>query len=158
MLPRWSPDGRQIAFVANYPGRPWNIYLLPAEGGTPRQVLPDAPDRMDANWSPDGNSLVFGSFDVPNNPISIVDLKTVRISTLPGSIGLFSPRWSPNGRSLCAITSQRPFKLMLFDFTTQKWTELFGSDMGYPSWSHNGRYIYFEQSHNLDPDGSASIN
>ena len=47
---------------------------------------------------------------------------------------------------------------MLFDFRIRKWSELFGSDMGYPSWSHNGRYIYFEQTHNLGHDGSASIN
>jgi Tol biopolymer transport system component len=158
LLPRWSPLGHDIAFMANSPGRPWNIYILSSEGGTPREILPDSPDKMDVNWSPDGNSLIFGSFDAPQLPISIVDLKTGRVSTLPGSIGLFSPRWSPDGRYICAITAARPFKLMLFDFRNRKWVELFGSEMAYPSWSHDGRYIYFEQVHNLGHDGSASIN
>src|SRR6516165_8125087 len=62
LLPKWSPDGRQIAFAASFPGRPRNIYLISAEGGTPKQVLPDAEDRVDGNWSSDGNSLFFGSF------------------------------------------------------------------------------------------------
>ena len=155
LLSWWSPDGRQIAFTASFPGRPWNIYLISAEGGAPKQLLPDAEDRHDPNWSPDGSSLVFGSFDLPNTPISILDLKTSRVSTLHGSIGLFSPRWSPDGRYICAITSERPFRLMLFDFTTQQWTQLFGSDMGYPSWSHDGRYIYFER--NIGRSESATI-
>ncbi len=154
-LPHWSPDGRQIAFAANFPGRPSNIYLTSAEGGAPKQLLADAEDRNDVNWSTDGNSLLFGSFDIPDNPIWILDLRTSQASTLPDSAGLFSPRWSPDGRYICAITSQRPFRLMLFDFTTQQWTQLFGSDMGYPSWTHDGRYIYFERS--PDHNRSAEI-
>jgi len=144
LLPRWSPDGREIAFAAHLPARPWNIYLVPADGGTPQQVVPDAEDRVDANWSADGSSLVFGSFNVSNTPISVVNVKTKQLSTIPGSIGLFSPRWSPDGRYICAITVERPFKLMLFDFATKKWTQLIDSDIGYPNWSHGGRYIYFE--------------
>jgi hypothetical protein len=34
---------------------------------------------------------------------------------------------------------------MLFDSATQKWTEAFGFEMGYPSWSRDGKYIYFFQ-------------
>ena len=104
---------------------------------------------MDANWSPDGNSLVFGTLSehlVSNaSPIYTIDLRSKRVSTLPDSSGLFSPRWSPDGRYVAAITSNRPFKLMLFDFATQKWTEAFGFEMGFPSWSRDGKYIYFFQ-------------
>ena len=32
---------------------------------------------------------------------------------------------------------------MLFDFATQKWTEVFGSPVGYETWSHDGKYLYF---------------
>jgi len=54
---------------------------------------------------------------------------------------LFSPRWSPDGRHIAAVTTHR--SLMLFDLSTQKWTEAFGSEMGWEQWSHDGRYIYF---------------
>jgi len=150
LLPRWSPDGQQIAFNATLPGVAWNIYLVSSEGGTPQRILPSEQSQMDANWSPDGNSLVFGTLReylaVSNaSPIYTIDLRSKRVSTLPGSSGLYSPRSSPDGRYVAAITTDRPFKLMLFDFATQKWTEAFGFEMGYPSWSRDGKYIYFFQ-------------
>jgi Tol biopolymer transport system component/DNA-binding winged helix-turn-helix (wHTH) protein len=156
LLPRWSPDGQQLLFSAHNPGRPWSVFILPSKGGTPKQVGSSPEDRVDANWSPDGNSLVFGSYNVPNNPIWIADMKTGQVSTLPGSVGLFSPRWSPDGRYICAIHAGRPFKLMLFAFATQKWTQLTNSDVGDPAWSRDSRYIYFQSG---DPaDWSETIN
>jgi hypothetical protein len=40
--------------------------------------------------------------------------------------------------------------LMLFDFLTQKWTEAFGSEIGYLLWSHDGKYIYFQDMRNAE--------
>jgi DNA-binding winged helix-turn-helix (wHTH) protein/Tol biopolymer transport system component len=146
--PRWSPDGKQIAFSATLPGVAWNVYLVPGNGGTPQRVFPSEQSQMDANWSPDGNSLVFGTFAVPNKPIYTIDLTSKWVSTLPDSTGLFSPRWSPVGKYIAAITTERPFKLMLFDFATQKWTVASGFEVGYLSWSHDGKYIYFQRWQN----------
>jgi Tol biopolymer transport system component len=146
LLPRWSPDGKQIAFNARLHDGPFNIYLISSEGGQPQRVLPSEQTQQDANWSPDGNSLVFGSDgDVRNKePIQAIDLRSKRVSVLPGSSGFFSPRWSPDGRFIAAMTKDTAFKLMLFDFSIRKWTEVFGSQMAYPSWSHDGKYIYFQ--------------
>jgi Tol biopolymer transport system component len=99
---------------------------------------------MDANWSPDGNSLAFGSMQIPHNPIYIIDLKSKRVSALPGSYGFYSPHWSPDGRHMAAIRTEKPQTLYLFDFATQKWRQAFGGEIGYENWSHDGRYIYFE--------------
>jgi predicted mannosyl-3-phosphoglycerate phosphatase (HAD superfamily) len=41
---------------------------------------------------------------------------------------------------------------MLFDFATQKWTGAFGSEIGYPWWSHDGMYIYFQEGRNSAQD------
>jgi DNA-binding winged helix-turn-helix (wHTH) protein/Tol biopolymer transport system component len=154
-LPRWSPDGKQIAFNgkqigvnADLPETTWNIYLVSNEGGTPQRVFPSEQSQMDVNWSPDGNSLVFGSVEVPNGPIYTIDLRSKSVSTLPDSKGLYSPHWSPDRRYIAAITSEHPHKLMLFDFATQRWTPAFGSEMGTPSWSHDGKFIYFQAYHN----------
>ena len=154
-LPRWSPDGKQIAFNgkqigvnADLPETTWNIYLVSNEGGTPQRILPSEQSQMDVNWSPDGNSLAFGSVLVPNAPIYTIDLRSKSVSTLPGSNGLYSPHWSPDGKYFAAITTEHPHKLMLFDFATQRWTQAFGSEMGTASWSRDGKFIYFQAYHN----------
>ena len=78
------------------------------------------------------------------------DLRSKRVTSLPGSAGLFSPRWSPDGRYIAAITTDEGYKLMLFDFVTQKWTQVFGSPIGYLLWSHDGKYIYFQDMRNAE--------
>jgi Tol biopolymer transport system component len=143
-LPRWSPDGKRIAFAGSEPGGTWRIYLISAAGGTPEQPIPGAGSELDPGWSPDGNSLVFGEPSLSLTPaIHLLDLETHRVSTLPGSQGLCSPRWSPDGRFVVAMTKDSE-KLLLFDFTTLKWKDLdTGSFVAFPTWSRGGEYVYF---------------
>jgi Tol biopolymer transport system component len=149
VLPRWSPDGKQIAFNARVHDAPFNIYVISSDGGQAQRILPSEQTQVDANWSADGNSLVFGADAGVRNkePIEIVDIRSKHILALPGSSGFFSPRWSPDGRFIAAMTKGTAFRLMLFDFSNSKWTEAFGSQMTYPSWSHDGNYIYFQNWH-----------
>jgi Tol biopolymer transport system component len=145
-LPRWSPDGKQIAFFGHPPGEPWQIYVVSAAGGSPELIYRRETNLADPNWSPDGKSLVFGG-NAPSNQgsaVYVLDMKTRNVSKLPGSDGLFSPRWSPNGSYVVAITLDS-LQFMLFDFTTQKWTELAKAKgfLGWPNWSRDGHYLYF---------------
>src|ERR1700737_428153 len=143
VMPSWSPDGPPIVFYA-FSGPKPKIYTIATQGGTPREVIPGDPkEEWDPTWSPDGTRIAFGSGSTdPNSTILILDVRTNQVSTLPGSKGLFSPRWSPDGRYLIAL----PFashSLMLFDFATQKWEEITKLSLGFPNWSKNGDYVYF---------------
>jgi Tol biopolymer transport system component/DNA-binding winged helix-turn-helix (wHTH) protein len=155
-LPRWSPDGKRIAFSAAFPGGPDRIYVVAADGGRPEQLTAENHHETDPNWSPDQNSLVFGGEPwleggAPGSAaIHMLDLKTRQVSTLSGSEGLYSPHWSPDGRYILAM-SLDSFKLMLFDFSIQKWTELVSSPAAYPNWSHDGSYIYFSNPYIAEP-------
>src|SRR5216684_1046456 len=156
-VPRWSPDGKQIAFMAMMPGKPWKISLVSAEGGSAQQLLPGERNEVGPDWSLDGNSLVFGGAPwleggtSGSGAIQMLDLRTHQVSILPGSEGLFYPRWSPNARYILAVPETDWQKLMLFDFTSQKWVELLKEQIYCPTWSRDGEYNYFDTPKRENP-------
>ena len=70
----YSPDGRWIAISDETLG-PSRIYVVPAEGGEPRLVTPEAPSFWHG-WSPDGRTLAYcagrgsGSYDIYSVPVA----------------------------------------------------------------------------------------
>jgi Tol biopolymer transport system component len=149
LLPRWSPDGKWLAFY-DVPAYGYSkVYVIPPDGGAPEAVTSGEHNEHDPNWSPDGNSLVldYGG-NLPDSSIQVLDLNTRKVTELPGSKGFYSPRWSPDGRYVAALTSG-DWKLMLFDFKTQKWMKLSDSGAVFPNWSKDGKYVFFELSAGL---------
>src|ERR1700722_11183064 len=147
ILPRWSPDGKLISFAVDYPGPNGGFYVVSADGGSPREILPE--DRhMDGflTWSPDGHRMV-GTSTSPDGKrvLRILNLDPRQSTTIAGSDGLFSPRWSPDGRYIVAA-SWDGNHLKIFDFNTQQWSELQQEGVpDSPEWSADGQYIYFRR-------------
>jgi Tol biopolymer transport system component/DNA-binding winged helix-turn-helix (wHTH) protein len=146
---RWSPDARSIAFMGKEPGKTWKIYSISTEGGKPQIVSEEARNQADPDWSPDGKTIVFGrsseymAEDSTPKAIQMVDLTTRALSTVPGSEGLFSPRWSPDGRFLVAMPLDQR-KLMLFDIASKKWTDIANGSFNNPVWSKDSKLIYYQ--------------
>jgi eukaryotic-like serine/threonine-protein kinase len=149
-LPRWSPDGTRLAFTAREPGKAWKIWVVSAGGGDQEPLVPGDSTESDPSWSPDGKSVAYGLDPYQlrqskENALQIVDLKTRQVTTLPDSVGLFSPRWSPDGHYLMAMTADFQ-KLVLYDFSTRKWEDLLNMYVAYPNWSKDGKCVYFNNS------------
>lgn len=140
--PSWSPDGKEITYFGLERGQKPRIYEVSASGGTPQQLMPDLNgDQGDPSWSPNGDRLVFGGVGAHTSGIQILDLKTRRISMLPGSDRMYSPRWSPDGSYVLALPGDES-GIMLFDLKAQKWTTLYKGSASYPAWSHDGGFVY----------------
>jgi Tol biopolymer transport system component len=57
-FPRWSPDGRTIAFSSNRAGL-YQIFLMDADGTNLRQVTRGQADAIEEGWYPDGKRLAY---------------------------------------------------------------------------------------------------
>jgi DNA-binding winged helix-turn-helix (wHTH) protein/Tol biopolymer transport system component len=153
--PNWSPDGKQIAYSGINPGGDWQIYLVSRDGSTSQRLLADPTAGIDPTWSPDGGSILFGQPPTMHNTqvhnvLQIFNLKSGRTSVVPGSEGLRSPRFSPDGRYISA-TSATDDELMLFDVARQKWTAP-GPSGGWQCWSKDSKFVYF-----LDAEGETGV-
>lgn len=80
-FPRFSPDGKSIAFVGNYDGNE-DIYTIPVAGGAATRVTYHPGVELLCDWTPDGKSLIYfgnGLADMPRQSI---------LMTVPAAGGL----------------------------------------------------------------------
>jgi Tol biopolymer transport system component len=151
--PRWSPDGSQILFFQYDWAGHSRSYILPSQGGTPRSLLPEGNEgQTDPNWSPDGHKIVFSTLETLGQTLGVfnlrvLDLASHQITTLPASEGVWSPRWSPNGRFIAGLYAGDTGCVKIFDFETQRWSVVQGMrGCGWPTWSSDSQFIYFMHS------------
>ncbi|HEV8541891.1 MAG TPA: protease, partial [Verrucomicrobiae bacterium] len=79
-----SPDGRFVAFSAEYEG-PEEVYTMPIEGGVPTRATYEGEGAVVVGWTPDGKVLYSTEkySTLPNNQVSVFDLKTGARTLLP---------------------------------------------------------------------------
>jgi tricorn protease len=167
LFPKFSPDGKWIAFTGQYDGN-FNVYVIPSEGGEPKQLtfLPDVtsvPERMGPNnmvitWFSDSKRILFLSRrDTFNDwfgrlfSVSIEGGMPERFPLDKGGLTSFSPdgtkiaynRIFRNFRTWKRYTGGMAQDIAIYDFknnTYQRITDYPGTDT-YPMW--HGDTIYF---------------
>ncbi len=158
-FPRFSPDGRTIAFVGNYEGTR-EVYTIPVAGGVPQRVTHHPSQKSICDWTPDGAGVLFMS-----NGYGGLQRQTQLLS-VPASGGI--PRKlpmpyagfgaiSPDGQWVVFTphsTDTRTWKryrggmatdlwlMNLKDNTSRKLTDWEGTDT-LPMWSPDGKTVYW---------------
>ena len=124
--PAWSPDGE---FIAYHSQRIGGIWIVPARGGTPKQVVAEG---SKPSWSPDGTNIAYQSdehADVAPFGFAAQSGSTIRMTSVDGgavsqltrsgtpSGGHAAPSWSPDGRfvTFAVFDSGSSNGLWLFD-------------------------------------------
>jgi len=145
--PRWSPDGSQILFCS-HDSKGLKAYVMSSQGdGAPRLLLPDEPGaQSDPGWSPDGSKIVFSTLESIgnfNSVLKVLDVASHEVTTLAGSEGMWSPRWSPNGRFISGLHDGSSGGVRIIDLETQRWTRLQQKDeCSWHTWSRDSKFIY----------------
>ena len=157
LYPKFSPDGKWIAFTGEYDGNA-DVYVIPAEGGEPRRLTFHPAADLVLGWTPDSKKILFRSSRVsPNGATSRLFL----VSTdggLPEMLPV--PRasltsFSPDGERIAYNTTSQEFRtwkryrggwtnyISLYDLKNNKYDEIprSGSMDMFPMW--HGNSVYF---------------
>jgi dipeptidyl aminopeptidase/acylaminoacyl peptidase len=128
--PRWSPDGRRLAFVSAREERP-QIFLISPFGGEAERLTESKTGVQDFEWSPDGRRIAYVARQEPTaeeekkqkdkddaivvdkdfkfSRIWVIDVETKKATELVKSDYQASdPQWSPDGRSIAYTVTPSP--------------------------------------------------
>lgn len=143
--PRWSPDGRRIAFTSSRGGN-FDIHVMDADGTNVTRITDHTANDMDPVWMPDMQSLIFSSDRDSRSDLYRVWLKDRRVDRLTNHfVGrAIMPNVSPDGKlvAFAAQTLQRlqfwSYQVHVLDLATGKTRGIDGSAC-WPNWSPDGR-------------------
>lgn len=153
--PRFSPDGRWIAFSSARDGN-MDVFIIPSEGGAAKQLTFHSSDDMVLGWSPDGSSVLFSS----NRRESFANkLYSVSVDGgMPVDVGAdmgYYAGYSPDGAKLAINRKRQAYwrkgyrganqsDVMVMDIAAGRFTKLtdFSGMDRWPMWSPDG-HIYF---------------
>jgi Tol biopolymer transport system component len=156
--PHYSPDGAKISFIHNTPGKGWDVWVMNADGSDKQQVT-HVGSVTEAQWSPDGEWLVFGPVlsKVKSSPpfgapihIRGDDGDGIAPITIDGTLD-----WSPDGSTIAYYSHFFPDSpdnfLLVLDLSSHaisEWNLVGGSCCGEgffgdPAYSRDGKYLAY---------------
>ena len=103
--PRWSPDGKQIAFIRDLRkttgnGQQADIFIINADGRNERRLTNYIENDADPSWSPDGKQIAFSrDSDIYIMEIATRDIRQLTKNNIDEAYSS-APSWSPDGKQI----------------------------------------------------------
>ncbi|HXG91861.1 MAG TPA: S41 family peptidase [Blastocatellia bacterium] len=155
VYPRFSPDGKWIAFSSDRDGN-LDVYIIPSEGGTAKQLTVHSADDTVLGWTPDSRAVLFSS---QRGEDFAPRLYTVSIEggmpqNAGADMGVYAT-YSPDGKKLAINRKTQAYwrkyyrgaydsDVTVMDIAAKKFTDItdFDGIDSWPMWSTDG-HIYF---------------
>src|SRR5712691_3687763 len=167
LFPKFSPDGKWIAFTGEYDGNA-DVYVIPSEGGEPRRLTFHPGNDFVLGWTPDSKKILFRS----NRASAPASYQRLFLVSLEGGLPEMLPvprasltSFSPDGQRIAYTSTSQEFRtwkryrggwspaIGIYDLKKNTYEELprgKGMDM-FPMW--HGNTIYFIS----DRDGTMNL-
>jgi dipeptidyl aminopeptidase/acylaminoacyl peptidase len=162
--PRWSPEGRRIAFISNRDRDRDNLFVVDATGGDAKQLTNVDDIVAEIAWRPDGRSVAFSAGIGLLDYVGLVDLKgrMEKIvafldseNVIGGDLGTPAP-WSPDGQELAFVSNVHDhLDIGVLHLTSRnvRWIVENRWDKAMPLWSPDGQTLAFLENH----DGNVQL-
>jgi len=145
--PKWSPDGKFVAYVSDKSGRD-EIWMTDPEGRTPKQITNLDNEKAAMQWTPDSKALLYTAADKKLYSYSVADAKTATISSdTVGRIGNFAI--SPDSKWVALSKQDRTLRSHVYIVPVGGGEERHISEdrvhysEANPAWTGDGRYLVF---------------
>jgi len=147
LLPRWSPDNREMTFTSYRDGNP-DLYLMDMSSGRTRKISASSGLNLAAPWSPDGTKMLMTLSKDGHQEIYVMDFREGRSRRLTYNYSVnISPSWSPDGKKIAFVSDRAgspQIYVMNADGSDPMRLTFQGNYNTSPSWSPKGKKIAFE--------------
>ncbi|HEY1187177.1 MAG TPA: PDZ domain-containing protein [Gemmata sp.] len=153
--PKWSPDGKSVAFVSDATGED-EIHIGPADGSAPAKSVTSGADtyKYELLWSPDSKKILWADKKLR---LQFIDVETKKV-TLVDQAKAWEIRdftWSPDSKwvAFARQESDAMTKVHLYSLATGKTAEVTDGwySSGSPAFSADGKYLFFVSARDFNP-------
>jgi dipeptidyl aminopeptidase/acylaminoacyl peptidase len=165
--PRWSPDGKYLAFLSEREEGKKQVWLLNRSGGEAQQLTDAIQDVSDFAWSPSGNRLVLVLQDPTLDELEAAHHKEANKEADEDADDKPKPKQRPwvidrlhFKDDEIGYLDRRRTHLYVFNLGDRKMTQVTSGDYDdtAPAWSPDGRSLAFVSNRSADPDRNFNDN